>query len=253
MKVKRWQKRILWRRRLFRFLKITLLSVMFLFSGYEIYKFLIYSPYFRIKDIRIEGNHDINSKDILSLLDIKKGENIFKVKLSQAVRRLRRLNQIKEVEIHRDFPDKIVLKINERVPIAELDGGNSVHSNKVQLIDKEGIIFLGKPRKMPKILGAKSSLERQEVANFLAKLMVADSGFYDKISYIDANNPRRIKLKTDQVLLIWGAVREETETQLKEKLAYIELVMNDLLKKGKTFNYLDLRFLKEGKGEIIVG
>lgn len=253
MKVKRWRKRILWKRRFFRVLRLTLLSAALLFSGYEIYKFLIYSPYFKIEEIRIEGNQDINGKDILSLLDVKKGENIFKVKLRQAKRGLRSLKQIKDIDIHRDFPDKIVLKITERVPIAELDGGSNVHSNKVELIDKEGITFLGKARKIPKILGAKDSLERREVVNFLTKLMAVDFQFYEKISYIDGNNPRKIKLKTDQALLIWGPVGEETEPQLEKKLAYLNLVMNDLLKKGKTFNYLDLRYLKQGKGEIIVG
>ena len=253
MKVKRWRKRIIWKRRFFRALRLTLFSVVFIFSGYGIYNFLIHSPYFKIKEIRIEGNHDINRSDILSLIDIKKGENIFKVKLTQAKRGLRSLKQIKDVEIYRDFPDKIVLKITERVPIAQLDGGDNVHYNKVELIDKEGITFFGKGRKIPKISGAEDSFERREVVNFLAKLMAVDLQFYKEISYIDGNNPRNIKLKTEQALLIWGPVGKETETQLEKKLAYLDLVLKDLLKNNKTFNYLDLRFLKEGKGEIIVG
>jgi len=226
---------------------------VFIFSGYGIYNFLIHSPYFKIKEIRIEGNHDINRSDILSLIDIKKGENIFKVKLTQAKRGLRSLKQIKDVEIYRDFPDKIVLKITERVPIAQLDGGDNVHYNKVELIDKEGITFFGKGRKIPKISGAEDSFERREVVNFLAKLMAVDLQFYKEISYIDGNNPRNIKLKTEQALLIWGPVGKETETQLEKKLTYLNLVLKDLLKNNRTFNYLDLRFLKEGKGEIIVG
>ena len=253
MKVKRWQKRILWKRRFFRVLRFTLLSVVLLFSGYGIYKFLIYSPYFKIEEVKIEGNQDIGRKDIFSLLDIKKGDNIFKVKLRQAKRGLRSLKQIKEIDIHRDFPDKIVLKITERAPIAQIDGGDSVHSNKVELIDKEGITFLGKTRDIPRILGAKDSLKRKEVVSFLAKLMAVDFQFYKKISYIDGNNPRKIRLKTDQALLIWGPVGKETETQLEKKLTYLNLVLQDLLKNSKTFNYLDLRFLKGGKGEIIVG
>jgi len=83
--------------------------------------------------------------------------------------------------------------------------------------------------------------------------MAVDFRFYKKISYIDGNNPRKIRLKTDQALFIWGPVGKETETQLEEKLIYLNLVLQDLLKNSKTFNYLDLRFLKGGKGEIIVG
>jgi len=253
LKVKRWQKRIFWRRRFFGVLKLTLFLVTLLFSGYEIYNFLNHSPYFRIKEISIEGNQNINSKDILSLIDIRRGENIFKVKLKQAKQRLTSLKEIKHIDIHRDFPDKIVLKITERVPIGELAEGVNVHSNKVELIDREGVTFLGKARRVPKILGAKDSLVRKEVADFLAKLMAIDSQFYEKISYIDGNNPRKIKLKISQALLIWGPVGEETENQLVKKLTYLNLVLEDLLKNRKTFNYLDLRFLKEGKGEIIVG
>jgi len=253
LEVKRWQKRILWKRRFFRVFRVGLLLVILLFSGYEIYNFLIHSAYFRIEEIKIEGNQDIDRKDILSLLEIKKGDNIFKVELKQATRRLRSLKEIKEIDIHRDFPDKIVLKITERVPIAQLDGGDNDHSNTVELIDKEGITFLGKARNMPKILGAKDSLERQKVVNFLANLMAVDYEFYKKISYIDGNNPGNIKLKIDQALLIWGPAGKETEDQLVKKLAYLNLVLDDLVKNNRTFNYLDLRFLKEGKGEIIVG
>ncbi|MFB0526506.1 MAG: cell division protein FtsQ/DivIB [bacterium] len=253
MKVKRWQKRILWKRRFFRVLRLTLLSVALLFSGYGIYKFFIHSPYFKIEEIKIEGNHEINRKDILALLNMKKGDNIFKVELRQAKRRLRSLNQIKDMNIHRDFPDRIVLKITERVPIAQFDREDNVHSNKVELIDKEGVTFLGKARDIPRILGAKDSHKRKEVVDFLSKLMAVDFQFYKKISYIDGNNPRKIRLKTDQALLIWGPVGKETETQLEKKLTYLNLVLQDLLRNSKTFNYLDLRFLREGKGEIIVG
>lgn len=253
MEVKRWQKRILWKRRIFRVLRLTLLSLVLLFSGYGIYKFLIYSPYFKIQEIKIEGNQQISRKDILLPLNIKKGDNIFKVRLTQAKRRLRSIKQIKEIDVLRDFPDKIVLKITERVPIARLDKGASVHSNKVELIDEEGITFLGKDRDLPIILGAKDSVKRKEVVSFLTKLMAVDFQFYNRISYIDGNNPRKIKLKMDRAVLIWGPVGKETETQLEKKLSYLNLVLQDLLKNSKSFNYLDLRFLKEGKGEIIVG
>ncbi|MFB0527484.1 MAG: cell division protein FtsQ/DivIB, partial [bacterium] len=133
------------------------------------------------------------------------------------------------------------------------DREDNVHSNKVELIDNEGVTFLGKARDIPRILGAKDSLKRKEVVNFLSKLMAVDFQFYKKISYIDGNNPRKIRLKTDQALLIWGPVGKETETQLEKKLTYLNLVLQDLLRNSKTFNYLDLRFLREGKGEIIVG
>jgi len=253
LEVKRWQKRILWKRRIFRVLKLTLLAVTLLFSGYGIYKFLNCSAYFRIEKIKIEGNQDISGKEIESVLGIKKGDNIFKVRLKQAKKRLRNLRQIKEINIHRNFPDKIVLKITERAPIAEIGREDSVHSNKVELIDREGITFLGKARDLPIILGAKDSVKKKEVVSFLAKLMAVDFQFYKKISYIDGNNPRKIKLKMDQAVLIWGPVGKETENQLEKKLTYLNLVLQDLLRNSKTFNYLDLRFLKEGKGEIIVG
>jgi len=253
LKVKRWRKRIIWRRRFLRVLQISLFSVLFIFSGYEIYTFLIRSPYFKIREIIIEGNHDIDRKDIIALLSIRKGENIFKVKLNQARRSLGSLKQIREVNIHRNFPDRIVVRITERVPIAQIEGRDNIHSGKVELIDKEGIAFLGKARKIPKILGAKDNERRKEVVDFLAKLMAVDFGLYQKISYIDGSNPGRIKLKTEQALFIWGPVAKETEDQMEKTLIYLDLVLQDLKKNNRTFNYLDLRFLKEGKGEIIVG
>jgi len=253
LKLKRWQKRNLWRRRFFRILKGTLLLSIILFSGYKIYDFLIQSQYFKVKNIRIEGNQEIDRDDILRALDIKEGENIFKAELRKARKGLMSLKQIRNIDISRDFPDTIVLKITERVPVAEVYGGVSAPHNRVELIDEGGVTFFGKPRKVPRILGAKDSPARKEVVDFLVKVIAVDSEFYKKISYIDGNNPRRIKLKIDQGLLIWGPVGGETEEELERKLGYLNLVLNDLVKNNRAFNYLDLRFLKEGKGEIIVG
>ncbi len=253
MEIKRWQKRILWKRRIIRVLRFILLSVTLIFSGYGIHKFLIYSPYFKIEKIEIEGNRDIDKKEIESLLDIRKGDNIFKAKLRQTKEKLGSLKQIKEIDIHRDFPDRIVLKITERVPIARIDKGDSVGSNRVKLVDREGVTFSGKARDLPRILGTKDAVNRKEVVSFLAKLMAVDFQFYKKISYIDGRNRRKVELKTDEAVFIWGPVGKETENQLQKKLTYLNLVLQDLQKNRKNFNYLDLRFLKEGKGEIIVG
>lgn len=224
-----------------------------LFSAYGIYNFLIHSPYFKIKEIKIEGNQDIANKDILMKIKIRKGDNIFKVSLRKAKRELGALKQIKDTDIHRDFPDRIVIKITERVPIAQIWTGTEGHSHRVELIDKEGITFPGRKGNIPKILGTKDSLERWEIVNFLAKLMDVDFGFYKRISYIDRKNPRRVEVKTERALLIWGPVGKETETQMEKKLAYLNLVLEDLINNGRNFDYVDLRFLKEGKGEVIVG
>lgn len=92
-----------------------LLSMIFLIGlmGLGMY-FLLNSDVFKIKSIGVIGNKTLSKDDIISSSEIGKDENIFRIKKSQVKNSIENLPYIKEIEIKREFPDRIIIKVTER-------------------------------------------------------------------------------------------------------------------------------------------
>lgn len=83
-----------------------------LLAGYV----LLQSPFFIITKITVEGNNNVTAEEIVQVSGLVTGMNIFKADLTIASAKVKVLPMIKEIEIIRDFPDTIVLKVIERQP-----------------------------------------------------------------------------------------------------------------------------------------
>lgn len=99
--------------------------------------YLLSSPRFQVSTIIVSGNHQVSLNDISSLLAIPKGENIFKLQSSRVTKRLESHPWIQEAAIKRKLPDKILIMLRERKPLALL----RVSLKEQYLIDKEGFVI----------------------------------------------------------------------------------------------------------------
>ncbi len=84
-----------------------------LLAGYV----LLQSPFFIITKITVEGNNKVTAGEIVQMSGLVTGLNIFKADLPTASAKVKVLPMIKEVNIIRDFPDTIVIKVVERKPV----------------------------------------------------------------------------------------------------------------------------------------
>ncbi len=81
------------------------------------YRYLTTSKLFVMKKIEVRHLHYLTKKEVLSLAGIDKGVNIFKINLTRVKRTLLRSPWIKGVMLRRVVPDKIVIDVDERVPV----------------------------------------------------------------------------------------------------------------------------------------
>lgn len=100
-----------------------------------IHDFLTQCDYFRAQSLTIEGNQRLSQKQITHQAQIKAGMNILAVNLSLARERLLANPWIAEVEISREIPPGLKIKIKEHTPLAIVDLGRKF------LIDAKGEIF----------------------------------------------------------------------------------------------------------------
>ena len=112
-----------------------LLVLLFLFIGHWIYVHLLGDPYFRVREIEVEGGRKIPKETLLSLTVIEGMPNLFSVKLKEVTRRLETHPWIEQVRAGKVFPNRILIQIEERKPVA------IIQLEELYYIDAKGEIF----------------------------------------------------------------------------------------------------------------
>src|SRR5690554_198413 len=74
------------------------------------------SPFFEVKSIEFEGLKIMVENEFSFIIDLYEKANILFLDYSEIEKSLLELPLVKEVEIKKDFPDKINIKIIERDP-----------------------------------------------------------------------------------------------------------------------------------------
>jgi cell division protein FtsQ len=106
-----------------------------LFSGHWIYNHLLEDPFFRVREVKVEGCRKIAKETLLPLTAMEGMPNLFTVRLSDLAQRLESHPWIEEVRARKVFPNQIWIHIKERVPIAILQ------LEELYYIDAKGVIF----------------------------------------------------------------------------------------------------------------
>lgn len=94
----------------------------------------ISSSLFDIKPIEVNKNTFYKDEQIVKISGLVEGTNIFKARLSDAEKKLEKEPYIKNAELSRNFPDKILIDVIERKEMASIPYGP-----KFIVVDNEGI------------------------------------------------------------------------------------------------------------------
>ncbi len=124
-----WQKK----RRLFLGITFTLQGV--LLAGLFVYA-LYFTRLFVLKEIKVYGNAKVSKEEVLRMLDLKGGEILYRLDLTQLRERLKKHHLIEDAMLRRQLPSTLEVQIKERSPLAIL-----VQNNKGYLIDRNGVIL----------------------------------------------------------------------------------------------------------------
>lgn len=134
---------------------LRIFGVVFILSVivYISYKYVYLNPKFSIKNVSVVGGGKfVNEEDFWNISKEKfTGKSIFSVKLQESSADLKNnFLGAKNVEVSKDYPDTIVVRIEERVPIALI---RTSESRSYYLIDREGYVlgevsdeFIGLPK-----------------------------------------------------------------------------------------------------------
>ena len=100
------------------------------------YNFTVSSPYFQIKEVIVRGCKELTEKEILSYAAVKPSQNLLAINLRTIARRIESNPWVKEVSIGREFPNRLIIGIQERTAIALVKRDNGFN-----LLDTDGVVF----------------------------------------------------------------------------------------------------------------
>ncbi len=112
-----------------------LILASLIFGGHRLYIRLLEDPLFLVKEVEIQGCERLKENDLFPLRSIEGRVNLFSLNLQSIAKRLEDHPWIEEIKMTKVFPNKILVHIEERIPVA------IIQLEEPYYVDKKGVIF----------------------------------------------------------------------------------------------------------------
>jgi cell division protein FtsQ len=114
-----------------------LLTAALCYGGWEGYRWFTRAEMFSIAGVDVKGVRAMSDENIRDVAAMFTGQNVFRVDLGAATRRVLADPWVRDVRIERRLPNRISIFVAERAPKAVLHGSNGRY-----LIDGEGVVMV---------------------------------------------------------------------------------------------------------------
>ena len=137
-------------------LVVALIAAIYVGGRIAAKRFFLDNPDYKLTNIEVQTDGTLQREQILSVAELREGENIFRVNLARVHERLQDLPQVEEVELVRKLPAEIDIRVVERKPIAwittEKQIADPFASDAALLVDGRGVLMKEK-KLLPEYLG----------------------------------------------------------------------------------------------------
>jgi cell division protein FtsQ len=204
------------------------------------FNFLISIPYFQAREITIRGCKELTEKDILALAGIKPSLNILVVDVEAAGRRIKTNPWVKDVSVGRELPDRVVIEVRERTPVALLKKDAGFY-----LMDIEGVTFkkleMGDEIDLPILTGfysgGKTDRPLLEKSLGLLQYLAKAQGFPElkMVSEIHGNDRLGISVFTNNGLCLFLGF-----DNFDNKFKRLPMIMADLDRRNQKSDFMQI-------------
>jgi cell division protein FtsQ len=210
------------------------LSALFIYT----YSSILSAPYFEIREISVRGLKELTEKDILSMANIQPRSNILAVNTEVVAKRVSANPWIKNIYIGREMPNRLVLDVRERTPIALVRQGGNFY-----LMDVDGFVFkkLGKTDDVDYAIVTGVNIQEKvksalltDALKLLEMISTAEQyAFLGTVSEVNVDNVFGLSILTDK-----GLHLKLGRDNFAGKLRQLSVVLEDLEKRGTKKGHL---------------
>lgn len=196
-------------------------------------KIFINTDYFKIKEIRINGESTLLKADITNKIEQLKETNIVYINTGKIEKLLKQDARIKNISIKKIYPGRLEVEIEERKPYVYVKKGNDIF-----LADEElnlfGYIFETEAKNLPVVIYDENEEVKKDLKIIISKIKNKD--LYDMISEIR-------KSEKDYKLVLINGIEIITDTLVStDKYDKTYKLYSQKLKDNQKIHYMDIRF-----------
>jgi cell division protein FtsQ len=178
--------------------------------------FVSFSPYLVVKKIEVTGDFYASNQSVLTAASIELNQPLALIDSDGVTRRVLNLSEIINVEIRRVWPDKVIIAVTERTPIAVAVAGTGW-----TLVDASGVRFGSltvKPAKLLVVSGP-NNIARKEAALIAGRL---PQWLTQRVTAIRGYSRDDVRLTLENADVIrWGS-----SENFKSKIEVIEVLLD---------------------------
>jgi len=203
-----------------------------------------FSPYFRVRELVIEGCQRTSPHQIRELTHFRAGHHILAMRFTSARQRIRDLLWVKEVTFSRRWPHAIEIKIQERIPSVRVEG---TQIGQWFLADDGGRVLMpagDTGEFFPRLRVDKPIEAGSEVGGRVQILLRC-------WPYLGESLARQVRYATIDAaneITLYAGLQEPgifiylgKDTQMKEKMRVLGLIVERLEEEKEPVMYIDLR------------
>jgi cell division protein FtsQ len=170
-----------------------------------------------VKHVAVQGESQLSEQRVLAAADVPQGAHLAQLDLEAIRARVAALAAVRRVDVSRDWPDGVLIKVTERTPVAvvALDG-------RFHAMDTDGVLFRDyakPPPVLPRVVSTEgvNSEALSQAARVIAAL---PSGLAGRVDHVQVAGIDRISLVMRRgAVVVWGsdaqsALKAEVLTRL---------------------------------------
>jgi cell division protein FtsQ len=162
-----------------------------------------FSSYLAVSTVQVRGVHEVPRSTVLSAARVPVGDQMIRVDTAAIARRIRAITEVADAKVSRAWPDRVVITVTERVPVAVVTDGS-----RYELVDAGGVEFRTVPKRPADLPVALVTGPRRDVTvrSVVAVSAALPQALRSRVTSITAGSPDSITLRLDHgVKVVWGS------------------------------------------------
>lgn len=195
-----------WRRRWLAWKYVAVLAALVVVAGVAVWAFW-FSSWLSVKGVDVQGgNFDVPPAGVRAAARVPMGQALLTVDLGEIQRRIETvMPAVESVDVSREWPDRILIKVTERTPVAVIDEADGLHA-----LDATGQVFLTykrPPKGLPVVQS--TSTDTDALAQGAQVAAALPATLAPKVDHVQVYTADHIALAlADGRTIMWGSAAD---------------------------------------------
>src|SRR4051812_30954610 len=170
-----------------------------------------------VKHVDVQGESQLTNQQVLAAADVPVGAHLAQLDLAAIRTRVAGLAAVKRVDVSRDWPDGVLIRITERHEVAVVDIGG-----RFQAMDSDGILFKSyarPPATLPRVV-AGVTIGSDALAEAARVIDSLPSGLAARVDHVGVRGIDQVTLTMRSgATVIWGSdAQSSIKAEVLERL-----------------------------------